>query len=51
MTKKEARRLVYGTLVQILRRGSIVDSDEPSEIEMFCEIQERIAKKFDGADT
>lgn len=43
MTKREAQRQVIHTLMAILTRGSIVDSDEPEVIEKCCEAQRDLA--------
>jgi hypothetical protein len=46
----QRRGIAYATrcvLVEILRRGSIYDTDDPQIIEWACQEQERIAKMID----
>lgn len=44
--RKEAAALVKHTLIAVLRRGSIVDTDDPALLELYCAEQERIAKRL-----
>ena len=41
--KKQIAALVLSTTVDILRRCSVIDTDDPEEIEAACEAQEIIA--------
>jgi hypothetical protein len=45
--KRDTARLVKATLIQILRRGSIVDTDDPLEMALACSAQEKIAARIE----
>lgn len=45
--RKDVFLTVRTTLLEILRRESIVDTDDPDVIEFACEEQERIAKRIE----
>lgn len=46
-TRRDVYLTVRTTLLELLRRSSIVDTDDPEVIELACAEQERIAKRIE----
>lgn len=47
MNTRDVNEMVRYTLIEILRRSSIIDTDDPDVIEKACAEQERIAKRIE----
>lgn len=45
--KAGIERVVKHTVIEILRRGSVYDTDDPVIIKWACEFQEKIAKRLE----